>query len=178
MKKSIKIKVNGAGIIKISNEANWSCGGERGFAIGVSWGKYGFAAGVITLKEAEKLANHIKKKIKVEFNPVKECWLNRTYKAKVCDSKNQEIKVGDIIMFKISFHIGITRVILHGGELCMEENFMYGDKVNINQFMKESYHKIAKMSLVDVYKFCKENEWDTGEYIRKFGKKWKYQKNY
>lgn len=83
-----------------------------------------------------------------------------------------EIKEGDIIKYKIAMHTGITRVILHEGNLCMETNFMYGDKTAIDHFIKgASYNSIEKMTLADLYRFCKKNGWNTSKYIIKFGKK-------
>lgn len=83
-----------------------------------------------------------------------------------------EIKEGDIIKYKIAMHMGITRVILHEEKLCMESNFMYGNKTAIDHFLKNaSYNHIEKMTLSDLYRFCKKNNWNTSEYITKFGKK-------
>ena len=82
-----------------------------------------------------------------------------------------EISVGDIILYRVAMHVGITRVILFGGKLCMEGNFMYGDNTSIGHFLSNaSYNTVEKMSLVDLYKFCKKNNWETGYYIKKFGK--------
>ena len=54
-------EVLGAGKIGISKSADHCCGGKEGFSIGVEWGKYGFAGGVISKEEAIKLADHILK---------------------------------------------------------------------------------------------------------------------
>ena len=53
--------VIGAGKIQISKSAGWSCGGKKGFFIGVEWGRDGFCGGVISKEEAIKLAEHILK---------------------------------------------------------------------------------------------------------------------
>ena len=83
-----------------------------------------------------------------------------------------EINVGDIILYRIAMHAGITRVILFNGKLCMEGNFMYGENTSIGNFLSNaSYNSITKMSLADLYRFCKKNGWDTKEYIIKFGRK-------
>jgi hypothetical protein len=54
-------EVIGAGKIQISNSAKWSCGGKKGFSFGVEWGKHGVVGGVLSKKEAIKLAEHILK---------------------------------------------------------------------------------------------------------------------
>ncbi len=64
MIKNIKVekldfRVNGAGTIRISKDADFLCKGEMGFSIGVSWGKHGFAGGTIPREEARRLAEHI-----------------------------------------------------------------------------------------------------------------------
>jgi len=51
--------VTGAGIVSVSNSASASCGDTVGFSIGVSWGRHGYAGGVISRTEALKLAKHI-----------------------------------------------------------------------------------------------------------------------
>jgi hypothetical protein len=83
-----------------------------------------------------------------------------------------QLNVGDIVRYDISTHMGITRVVLHEGKICMESNFMYGENAPIDNFLKgASYNHIKKLSLVDLYKLCKKNNWNTKEYIAKFGKK-------
>ena len=52
-------KVAGAGKIIIGNDNMATCCGIKGFSIGVEWGKYGYAGGVISNEEAIKLAKHI-----------------------------------------------------------------------------------------------------------------------
>lgn len=59
-------EVKGAGTLRISKSSTWQCGGVEGFSIGVSWGKYDFAGGVISAEEAEKLALHILKTIRYQ----------------------------------------------------------------------------------------------------------------
>lgn len=81
------------------------------------------------------------------------------------------LKVGDIIRYDIAMHMGITKVILHDGKICMESNFMYGSKTPIDQFIKNaSYNHVTKLSLTDLYKLCKKNGWNTQEYMIRFGK--------
>ena len=87
-----------------------------------------------------------------------------------------EIKVGDIIIWSVAMHTGVTRVILQDGKLSMEENGYYGNGQSIDRFLFEngqrvSYNTIEVVSLAELYKFCKRNNWDTAEYIIKFGKK-------
>jgi hypothetical protein len=56
--------VKGAGILQFSNSCDIQCGGEVGFHIGTSWGKYRlFGGGVISRKEAKRLADHIYKQL-------------------------------------------------------------------------------------------------------------------
>lgn len=55
----LSIRVNGAGKFIISYSDNWTCGGEKGFSVGASWGKYGYFGGTMPKEEARKLANHI-----------------------------------------------------------------------------------------------------------------------
>jgi len=57
------VTVNGAGQIQISKDDIWQCGGEKGFDIGVSWGKHGYAGGVIPRSEARNLAEWILKNL-------------------------------------------------------------------------------------------------------------------
>jgi len=81
------------------------------------------------------------------------------------------LKHGDIIHYTIGPHTGITRVVFSDGKLRMLKNFMYGDGYPIDNFIGQaSYNCITKMSLTDLYKFCKKNKWPTGEYISKFSK--------
>ena len=87
-----------------------------------------------------------------------------------------EIKVGDIIIWSVAMHTGVTKVILKDGKLSMEKNGYYGDGQSIDRFLFEngqriSYNTIEVVSLTELYKFCKKNNWDTAKYIIKFGKK-------
>ena len=83
-----------------------------------------------------------------------------------------QLNVGDIIRYDIAMHMGITRVILYEGKLCMESNFMDGDKTAIDHFIKSAnYNHIKKISLSDLYKLCKKNGWNTKEYMIEFGKR-------
>lgn len=52
-------EVHGAGKIQVSTSAEWQTGGAHGFSIGISWGRYGYAGGVMSRDEALRLANHI-----------------------------------------------------------------------------------------------------------------------
>lgn len=57
-------KVPGAGEIEISKYSNSECG-VTGFTFGVSWGEHGYTGGVLGKKEALRLANFIKTKLKI-----------------------------------------------------------------------------------------------------------------
>lgn len=83
----------------------------------------------------------------------------------------EELKEGDIILYKIAMHMGITRTILHDGKLCMESNFMYGDKMPIDIFLSDPFSSVTRLSLTDLYRLCKKNNWNTKEYMIKFGSK-------
>lgn len=63
-------EVKGAGKIEISKNTGWSCGGETGFSLSVTWGKYGLCGGVLPEKEAEALANHILKTLGKRTSPI------------------------------------------------------------------------------------------------------------
>lgn len=54
-KDSIVFKVPGAGYVAISEAPNWQTGGVTGFDFAVSWGKHGYAGGVLGRQEAERL---------------------------------------------------------------------------------------------------------------------------
>lgn len=55
----LNFRVNGAGKIQITEDCQYSCGGEEGFSFGVEWGIHGFSGGVLPKDEAKKLAEHI-----------------------------------------------------------------------------------------------------------------------
>jgi len=57
-------KVLNAGTLKISKTNDYTKDNITGFNIGVSWGKLGYAGGVISNEDALKLANHIIENIK------------------------------------------------------------------------------------------------------------------
>jgi precorrin-6B methylase 2 len=57
--KNIYYDITGAGKIRISESANWMTGDATGFSFGVEWGINGYAGGVLSVEDAEKLANHI-----------------------------------------------------------------------------------------------------------------------
>jgi len=77
--------------------------------------------------------------------------------------------VGDIVLWNVAWYYGLSRVVIINGKLCIEDNYYYGDGIAIDVFLKGTTG-IKVMSLVDVYKFCRKSGWDTGEYIKKFGK--------
>lgn len=52
-------EVIGAGEIRIGADAESICGDRAGFTFAVSWGKYGFAGGVLNRDQAKALAEHI-----------------------------------------------------------------------------------------------------------------------
>lgn len=82
------------------------------------------------------------------------------------------LNVGDIVRYDVAMHMGITKVVLHEGNLCMENNFMYGKNASIARFIsRDSYNRITKLSLADLYKLCKKNNWDTAKYMIEFGKR-------
>lgn len=55
----IDFEVVGAGVLRISKEANGLCGNAVGFSFGVSWGRHEFTGGVMSRSEALRLARHI-----------------------------------------------------------------------------------------------------------------------
>lgn len=55
----IYLDVIDAGKLEISKSSTYLCGCEEGFSFGVQWGKHGYAGGVISQKNALKLAEHI-----------------------------------------------------------------------------------------------------------------------
>lgn len=59
----IYLDIIGAGKLEISKSETYICGGEIGFSFGVEWGKHGYAGGIISQKNALKLAEHILKKL-------------------------------------------------------------------------------------------------------------------
>ena len=71
-----------------------------------------------------------------------------------------EIKEGDIVKYDMPTGIGFTRVVLIEGNLCMKDNYLYGKGCPISHYLNEAgYHEIEKVKLIDVYRFCKENDW-------------------
>jgi hypothetical protein len=62
--KERSFEVIGAGRISMTETCTCLCGGETGFGLGVTWGKYGIAGGVLPISEAKNLANFILKSIK------------------------------------------------------------------------------------------------------------------
>lgn len=83
-----------------------------------------------------------------------------------------QISPGDIVQYShpaCGGMSGFTRVILLNGELCMEENAFMGNGTSISHWVNQaSYYEIKKVSLVDIYKFCRQNGWDTKKYTTKF----------
>lgn len=63
---SVLFEILGAGFLEISEDCNVRCGGKKGFNIGVSWGKYGYAGGVLPIEAAKELAELILKSIEIE----------------------------------------------------------------------------------------------------------------
>jgi hypothetical protein len=57
--KSKDFTVNGSGILRITEDADFICGGQTGFSIGVEWSKHKFCGGVLSRDEAKRLAEHI-----------------------------------------------------------------------------------------------------------------------
>ena len=51
--------VEGAGRLQVSKTDHWQCGGNEGFSIGIEWGRYGYAGGVLSRAEAARLVKHI-----------------------------------------------------------------------------------------------------------------------
>lgn len=82
----------------------------------------------------------------------------------------EEIKQGDILRYDVGPHMGITRAVMYNGEMCMETNFMCGENFSIKKFLECSYYRLTRLSLVDLYKLCKKNGWETEKYIIRFGK--------
>ena len=52
-------EVVGAGKIQIGKLPDNECGDAKGFHVGVEWGNYGYAGGVIDKEEAKRLADFI-----------------------------------------------------------------------------------------------------------------------
>jgi len=50
----------------ISESAQWSCEGKKGFSFGVEWSQYGYSGGVISKEDAIKLAEHILKHVNIK----------------------------------------------------------------------------------------------------------------
>jgi hypothetical protein len=55
----IDYDIRGAGILKLGKYNIASTGAVTGFSFGVSWGRYGYAGGVLSNEEARRLAEHI-----------------------------------------------------------------------------------------------------------------------
>lgn len=55
----IHFNVVGAGILEFGKNGKSLCGDKAGFSLHVSWGKYGYAGGIISREDALILANHI-----------------------------------------------------------------------------------------------------------------------
>ena len=51
--------VGSTGKLIISDNCDGRCGGKTGFHLGVTWGKYGEAGGILPQEEAKELAEHI-----------------------------------------------------------------------------------------------------------------------
>lgn len=84
----------------------------------------------------------------------------------------EELKEGDLIYYSYSFWDSVTRVVMKDGVMRMEENFMRGKNIPLETLLYEgSLLRITKMSLVDLYRLCKEKGWNTGKYISEFGKR-------
>ena len=52
-------EVQGAGKIQVGDSAECECGTAIGFHVGVEWGQWGYAGGVMDAKEAKRLADFI-----------------------------------------------------------------------------------------------------------------------
>lgn len=85
-----------------------------------------------------------------------------------------QISPGDLVQYShptCGGMVGFTRVVLLNGDLCMEENHLMGKGTSIAHWLKQaSYYEIKKVSLADIYSFCKANNWDTAKYVTKFSK--------
>lgn len=63
---SVLFEIIGAGFLEISEYCNAQCEGAKGFSIAVSWGKYGYAGGLLPIEAAKELAELILKSIVAE----------------------------------------------------------------------------------------------------------------
>ena len=83
-----------------------------------------------------------------------------------------QIREGDILMYDYGPYRGqVTRAVLFDGKLCMESNFMFGDNVSISHFLNAAtYAHIRKITLAELYKHCKKNNWETAKYMVKYRK--------
>ena len=67
---------------------------------------------------------------------------------------------------------GITDVVICDGKLCIRDNFLWGKNVPIDHILSQaSYYEFKKVSLVDIYRFCKKHGWGFSYYAEKFRKR-------
>lgn len=52
-------EVLGAGFLEVSAESDWRCAGQVGPQIGMSWGRYGYCAGVMGMSEVRALRDFL-----------------------------------------------------------------------------------------------------------------------
>ena len=83
-----------------------------------------------------------------------------------------EIGEGDLVMCKFPQGTSFTDVVICDGRLCIRDNFFWGQNVPIDHILGQaSYYEIKKVSLVDIYKFCKKHGWGFYYYAEKFRKR-------
>lgn len=82
-------------------------------------------------------------------------------------TNGQEIKVGDVVLARHYMYACITKVVEVDGILCLQSGpGAYCFTVGVKQFEKDG--EVKKMNPVDIYKFCKENKWNTAKYLAFF----------
>lgn len=62
-----KVHIPGAGELEVGQHLQAHCGPAVGACFGVSWGKHGYAGGVMDISEVVKLRDHLNKLIKEEL---------------------------------------------------------------------------------------------------------------
>lgn len=75
------------------------------------------------------------------------------------------VKSGDVVMVEYGPYYSILKIYESEGFL-MVKHFMYGETTLAN--LDKYAYRIKKITPVEVYKFCKKNQWNTKEYISLF----------
>lgn len=77
------------------------------------------------------------------------------------------VTVGDVIMVEYGPYYSILKIYERDGFLTVK-HFMYGETSLAN--LDKYSNRITKLTPVEVYKFCRKNQWDTKKYISLFKK--------